>query len=227
MGYIGSVSMVPALLQVYANFGSVGSARTLFDQLHQKDVVAWSVIIAAYAQSGQPGDAFDTLRQMHLADQKPNEAIYVGLLRSCSLMAEQEIGESIHANVTKVGSMINGYGINGCGDEVLECFANILSCGIKPKVVVLISVLSACSHCGLEYKGWNWFNAMEEIYGISPKLAHYACIVDMLSRQGNIENALEFVNNMPIEPDKLIWEALLAGSRKAHGSIDITECIAK
>ncbi|KAL2522608.1 Pentatricopeptide repeat-containing protein [Forsythia ovata] len=68
---------------------------------------------------------------------------------------------------------------------------------------------------------------MEEIHGISPKLAHYACIVDMLSRQGNIEDALEFVNNMPIELDKRIWGALLAGSRKAHGSIDITECIAK
>ncbi|KAL2536479.1 Pentatricopeptide repeat-containing protein [Forsythia ovata] len=267
MGYIASVSMVTALLQVYANFGCVGSARTLFDQLHQKDVVSWSVMIAAYAQSGQPGDAFDTLRQMQLADQKPNEAIYVGLLRSCSLMAEQEIGESIHAIVTKAGylsntfltsalidmyckfgrvrqgkaifdenhlkdficwsSMINGYGINGCGDEVLECFANMLSCGIKPNDVVFISVLSACSHCGLEYEGWNWFNAMEEIYGIIPKLAHYACMVDMLSRQGNIEEALEFVNNMPVEPDKRIWGALLAGSRKAHGSIDITECIAK
>ncbi|KAL2511402.1 Pentatricopeptide repeat-containing protein [Abeliophyllum distichum] len=68
---------------------------------------------------------------------------------------------------------------------------------------------------------------MEEIYGISPKLAHYACIVDMLSRQGNIEEAFEFVNNMPVEPDKRIWGALLAGSRKAHGSIDIIECIAK
>ncbi|KAL2470962.1 Pentatricopeptide repeat-containing protein [Abeliophyllum distichum] len=103
----------------------------------------------------------------------------------------------------------------------------MLSCGIKPNVVVFIYVLSACSHCGLEYEGWNWFNAMEEIYGISPKLAHYACMVDMLSRQDNIEDALEFVNNMSIEPDKRIWRTFLAGSRKAHGSIDITECIAK
>ncbi|KAL2470963.1 Pentatricopeptide repeat-containing protein [Abeliophyllum distichum] len=109
MSYIASVSMVTALLQVYANFGSIGSARTLFDQLHQKDVVAWSVMIAAYTQSGQPGDAFDTLRQMHLANQKPNETIYVGLLRSCSFMAEQEIGESIHTNVTKAGYLSNTF----------------------------------------------------------------------------------------------------------------------
>ncbi|XP_022864134.1 pentatricopeptide repeat-containing protein At1g11290, chloroplastic-like [Olea europaea var. sylvestris] len=267
MGYIASVSMVTALLQVYASFGSVGSATVLFDQLNQKDVVAWSVMIAAYVQGRLAGDAFDTSRQMQLADQKPNEAIYVSLLRACSLMAAQEIGESIHAHLTKAGylsntfltsalidmyckfgrvrqgkaifdenhlkdficwsSMINGYGINGCGDEVLECFANMLSCGIEPNDVVFISVLSACSHCGLEYEGWNWFNAMEEIYGITPKLAHYACMVDMLSRQGNIEEALEFVNDIPVKPDKRIWGALLAGSRKAHGSVDISESIAK
>ncbi|KAL2508198.1 Pentatricopeptide repeat-containing protein [Forsythia ovata] len=198
MGYIAYVSMVPALLQVYANFGSVGSARMLFDQLHQKDVVAWSVIIAAYAQR-QPGDAFDTLKQMHLADQKPNEAIYVGLLRSCSLMAEQEIGESIHANVTKAGYLSNTFLTSALIDMYCEFgrvrqenaidenhLKDFICCYVGVQLSMATGLMAVeMSHYGLEYEGWNWFNAMEEIYGISPKLAHYACIVDMLSRQGN------------------------------------------
>ncbi|CAK9143329.1 unnamed protein product [Ilex paraguariensis] len=266
-GFLAFVSTATALLQMYAKVGEVGSAKIVFNQLHPKDHIAWSAMISAYAQTGHPCDAFDTFKQMQLANEKPNEITFVSLLQSCSSVATHEIGESIHAHVTKAGyssntffisslidlycklgrlrqgmalfnenpttdlicwsSMINGYGMNGCGEEALECFSNMLRCGIKPNNVVFISVLSACSHCGLEYEGWNWFYAMKEKYGIVPKLAHYACMVDMLSRQGYVEEALEFVNKMPIEPDKRIWGSLLAGCRKTRGSIDIAELVAQ
>ncbi|KAL6323117.1 hypothetical protein AAG906_027385 [Vitis piasezkii] len=124
-------------------------------------------------------------------------------------------------------SMINGYGLNGCGDEALETFSNMLACGVKPNEVVFISVLSACSHCGLEHEGWSCFSSMEQKYGIIPKLPHYACMVDLISRRGNIEGALQFVNKMPMEPDKRIWGALLAGCRSTHGSIEIAELVAE
>lgn len=121
--------------------------------------------------------------------------------------------------------MINGYGLNGYGIEALETFSNMLDCGIKPNGVVFLSVLSACSHCGIEYDGWNWFYFMKEKYGITPTLAHYACMVDLLSRQGNIEQALDFVKKMPMEPDKRIWGALLAGCRLGPCAIEIVEFV--
>ncbi|KAK6162332.1 hypothetical protein DH2020_002173 [Rehmannia glutinosa] len=267
MGFTVSVSVATELLQVYAKFGDIESARNIFDHLNWKDLIAWSAMIAVYAQSTQPNNAFDILRQMQLADQKPNEFTFVSLLLACTSLDAIYIGESIHAQITKYGyltntfltsalidmyckfgrtrqgkavfdenrnkdficwsSMINGYAINGSGEEVLECFTIMLSNGIEPNDVVFISVLSACSHCGLEYEGWNWFHAMETMYSIKPKLAHYACMVDMLSRQGNIEEALEFVDNMPMEPDKRIWGALLAGCRNIHGPTEILEFVAK
>ncbi|XP_059634180.1 pentatricopeptide repeat-containing protein At1g11290, chloroplastic-like [Cornus florida] len=266
-GFLAFVSVVTALLQMYAKFGRVELAMILFNQIHQKDLIAWTAMISAYAQSGHPGNALDTYRQMKATNEIPNEITFVSLLQACSSMDAEELGESIHGHVTKAGyssnafltsalidfyckfgrikqgkaifddipvkdlicwsSMINGYGINGCGSEALETLSNMLDCGIKPNDIVFISVLSACSHCGLEYEGWNWFYAMEEIYGIMPKLAHYACMVDLLSRRGNIEEALEFVNKMPIAPDKRIWGALLAGCRLTHGYIDIAELVAE
>lgn len=266
-GYLAFVSIATALLQMYAKFGEVGSASNLFNQLHMKDFIAYSAMISAYAQSGYPSNAFDTFKQMQSANEKPNEITFVSLLQASSTLAAQEIGESIHAHVTKAGylsntfltsalidlyckfgrirqgnelfngtptkdlvcwsSMINGYGLNGCGKEALETFSNMLDCGIKPNDIVFISVLSACSHCGFEYEGWNWFYVMEDRFGITPKLAHYACMVDLLSRRGNIEEALEFVKKMPIEPDERIWGAILAGCRKARGSFEIAEIAAQ
>lgn len=266
-GLSSYVSVSTELLQVYAKFGDIESARNLFDQLNWKDVVSWSVMIAAYAQSAQSYMGFEVLREMELADQKPNEFTYIGLLQACTSLEALEIGKSMHARVIKDGysanayltsalidlyskfgkirraeavfdasttkdficwsSMINGYAINGYGEKVLECFSNMLSSGIKPNDVVFVSVLSACSHCGLEYEGWNLFHAMEKKYRIRPKLAHYACMVDMLSRQGNIEEALQFVNNMPVKPDKRIWGSILAGCRNSHGPNANLEDIAK
>lgn len=124
-------------------------------------------------------------------------------------------------------SMINGYGLNGCGDKALATFSSMLASGIKPNEVVFISLLSACSHCGLEDEGWSCFFSMVQKYGIIPKMAHYACMVDLLSRKGNIEGALQFVNKMPMEPDKRIWGALLAGCRSTHGHVKIAELVAE
>ncbi|XP_073125085.1 pentatricopeptide repeat-containing protein At4g33990-like [Henckelia pumila] len=264
-GFTAFVSVVTELLQEYAKFGNIESARSLFDQLDGKDLIAWSVMISIYTQSSRPNDAFDLLRLMQLANQKPNEFSFVSLLQACTSINAMEVGESVQAQIIKDGystytflmsalidmycrfgkvrqgesvfyenltndficwsSMINGYAINGCGEEVLECFSDMLSLGIEPNDVIFISILSSCSHSGLEYEGWNWFYAMEEAYGIRPNLAHYACMVDMLSRQGNIEEALEFVYKMPIEPDKRIWGALLAGVQNTRGNTEILELV--
>ncbi|KAL8062691.1 hypothetical protein ABFS82_02G163100 [Erythranthe guttata] len=267
MGFAAFVPVMTDLLQLYAKFGDIESARNMFDVLKRKDLIAWSVMIAVYAQSTQPNNAFDILRLMQLADQRPNEFTFVSLLLACTSLDAIELGESVHSQITKNGystntfltsalidmyckfgrtrqgksvfdenttndfvcwsSMINGYAINGCGNEVLECFSDMLSHGIEPNDVIFVSVLSACSHCGLEYEGWRWFLAMEAKYCIKPKLAHYACMVDMLSRQGNVEEALEFVNKMPMEPDKRIWGAILAGCRNSYGCNEVLEFVAK
>ncbi|XP_051134442.1 pentatricopeptide repeat-containing protein At4g14170-like [Andrographis paniculata] len=267
MGFTEFASAVTELLQTYAEFDDIESARRVFDELRLKDLIAWSAMIAVYAESSQPDTAFGLLRQMQMANKNPNEFTLVSLLQACFKVDALEIGKNIHAHVIKSGystnafltsalidmyckfgrtregktvfeenpsddficwsSMINGYGINGYGEEVLECFSNMLHRGIKPNDVVFISVLSACSHCGLEYEGWSWFHSMETVYQVKRNLAHYACMVDMLSRQGNIEEGLEFVNSMPIEPDRRIWGALLAGCRNIDGPAEILEFVAK
>lgn len=264
-GFLAFVSVVTALLQMYAKFGEIGSGRILFNQIHQKDLIAWSAMISAYAQNGHPFEALDTFKEMQLTNEKPNEMTFVGVLQACATSGIQGPGQSVHAHITKAGhssnafvtsalidlyckfgriregkalfdlmptkdlvcwsSMINGYGINGCGNEALETFSKMLNFGIKPNEVVFISLLSACSHCGLQNEGWNWFYAMENIHGITPKLAHYACMVDLLSRQGHVEEALEFVKGMPIQPDKRIWGALLAGCRSTCSSVEMAEFV--
>ncbi|KAL9252294.1 Pentatricopeptide repeat-containing protein [Drosera capensis] len=265
-GLLEFIAVGTTLLQMYAKFGQVSPARVLFDQLHRKDLIAWSAMVAACAQSSQPSDAFHVLEQMKIANEQPNEVTFVSLLQACSLMGAQEVGESIQGHLTKVGhmrnpflvsalidlycksgrvkqgqavfdqspakdlvcwsSLISGYGLNGFGSEALDTFINMLNSGIWPNEVVFVSVLAACGHCGMDDEAWYWFNSMQDNYGITPELAHCACMVDLLSRQGKVEEALEFVKTMLVEPDNRIWGTLLAGCRISNVPIEITEQVA-
>ncbi|KAL0908936.1 hypothetical protein M5K25_023450 [Dendrobium thyrsiflorum] len=46
-----------AILEMYVKCGAVDEARLEFDQMDHKDVVAWSAMIAGYAQNGRSNEA--------------------------------------------------------------------------------------------------------------------------------------------------------------------------
>ncbi|KAF2320070.1 hypothetical protein GH714_023073 [Hevea brasiliensis] len=106
------------------------------------------------------------------------------------------------------------YGIHGLGMEALLLFDNMLAEGIEPDDVTFICILSACSHSGLVTEGKHWFNAMNQDFGITPRMEHYVCMADLLSRAGKFEEVCNFIEKMPFEPDVRIWSAclLLVGS---------------
>lgn len=58
--------------------------------------------------------------------------------------------------------------------------------------------------------GVRYFNLMAS-YDIIPDLKHYTCLVDLFSRAGVLDAAHELIMNMPMEPDAVVWGALLAG----------------
>ena len=122
--------------------------------------------------------------------------------------------------------MIAGYGMHGYGSEAIAAFSEMRNSGIEPDEVSFISILYACSHSGLLDEGWEFFNMMRNNCGIEPKLEHYACMVDLLARTGNLSKAYRFIEMMPIEPDATIWGALLCGCR-IYPDVKLAEKVAE
>ncbi|KAL0305661.1 UNVERIFIED_CONTAM: Pentatricopeptide repeat-containing protein, mitochondrial, partial [Sesamum radiatum] len=50
---------------------------------------------------------------------------------------------------------------------------------------------------------------MDRDYSMKPRMEHYACMVDLLGRAGSLNQALEFVMQMPEKPNSDVWAALL------------------
>ncbi|KAK1272202.1 Pentatricopeptide repeat-containing protein [Acorus gramineus] len=107
--------------------------------------------------------------------------------------------------------MLNGYAIHGRGEEAVSLFSRMRRNHAAIDLVSFIAVLSACRHGGLIEEGKQVFDLMKSEYRLKPDLEHYACLVDLLGRAGRFNEAMEFIQTMPVEADAGVWGALLGG----------------
>ncbi|XP_010530957.1 PREDICTED: pentatricopeptide repeat-containing protein At2g17210 isoform X2 [Tarenaya hassleriana] len=128
-------------------------------------------------------------------------------------------------NVVSWTALISAYAMNGLPDQALAALDEMKQHGVAPNSITYLSALSACSHGGLIEQGLGIFHSMIQDHGkVKPWMSpHYSCIVDMLSRAGEVEKALEFVKNLPEDVNAGVstWGAVLSGCR-SHGRSEIT-----
>ncbi|KAL4201876.1 hypothetical protein AMTRI_Chr02g260970 [Amborella trichopoda] len=137
-----------------------------------------------------------------------------------------DVFHSMHEkNLMAWTTMIKGMAMHGHGTEALELFTQMEEEGVTPDDITFIGVLCACTHAGLVDKGLHYFKSISEVYGISPKIEHYGCLVDLLARGGRLQKALCVIKDMPMEPDARIWGPLLAGCR-FNGEVELAELVA-
>eukprot|EP01018_Ginkgo_biloba_P024290 Gb_24630 [translate_table: standard] len=129
-------------------------------------------------------------------------------------------------NVVLWNAMIAGYAQHGHGKDALQLFQQMQHMGLKPNHITFVGVLSACSHAGLVDEGWHYFNSMSQDHCTTPRLDHYGCMVDILGRARHLNEAIDFIGNMPFEPDVVLWGALL-GACRIHMNMELGELAAK
>ncbi|CAN6480034.1 unnamed protein product [Victoria cruziana] len=123
-------------------------------------------------------------------------------------------------NSISCNAMIGGYAQHGHGIKALQLFEQMRQSGVKPTSVTFISVLSACGHTGKVEEGKTYFKDMRKEYGIEPSAEHYSCMVDLLGRAGQLDEAERLVSSMPFEPGAITWGALL-GACRIHRNIEL------
>ncbi|OWM75552.1 pentatricopeptide repeat-containing protein At3g49170, chloroplastic [Punica granatum] len=123
-------------------------------------------------------------------------------------------------NVISWTSMIMGFAKHGFSERALETFREMIELGMRPNEITSVAVLSACSHGGLASKGRMYFESMQKDHGITPRMEHYACMVDLLGRSGSLVEAFEFISSMPFEANELVWRTFL-GACRIHGNVEL------
>lgn len=204
-------------------------AIDIFQQMKTAGVVTDEVTMATVISACAHLGSLDLGKEMHIyaAQNGFDLDVYIGsalidMYAKCgcierSLVVFFKLREK---NLFCWNSVIEGLAIHGCAQEALAMFSRMERNKVKPNRVTFVSVLCACTHAGLIAEGRRRFLSMTRDYSISPEMEHYGCMIDLLGRAGHLNDALNLIRSMPMEPNSVIWGALLGGC-KLHGNLEI------
>ncbi|KAJ3674474.1 hypothetical protein LUZ60_005090 [Juncus effusus] len=219
-------SFFPALLtSTYTKLFSVPTALKLFYEIPKPSTFLYNSLLRAHSRSHQWKQCLNLLKAMKDENAKPDKFTLCIALKSCTGLSAFVQGKEIHALALKkelamsdvfVGaalvelyskcgdmfsalvysSMIASYGMHGIIEKAMETFNNMINSSIKPNNITFVSLLSACSHAGLVQEGKQVYESMDLVYGVRPGPEHKVIVVDLLSRAGEVDEALLVVKHM-------------------------------
>ncbi|CAN6485614.1 unnamed protein product [Victoria cruziana] len=155
-------------------------------------------------------------------------AAFVDMFSKCGrIKSAQEVFElATKCDVSVWNAMIGGLAMHGRAEDAFELFNQMLKEQIEPDAITFLSILNACSHAGLVERGQTYFDTMRSDYLIVPQIEHYGAMVDLLGRAGRVDEAYSLIKSMDIQPDAVIWRALL-GACRIHGNVKLGEMATK
>ncbi|VAI19727.1 unnamed protein product [Triticum turgidum subsp. durum] len=221
---IGNVNVVGnALVSMYAESGCMVEARKAFDQLYESNILSTSSDIGGTESSNASWSS-----QIESMDVGVSTFTFASLLSAATTVGLPTKGQQLHALSIKAGfesdkgisnSLVSMYSRCGYLDDACRAFDEMDDRNVISWTSV-ISGLAKHGHVGLVKEGKEYFRSMQKDHGLIPRMEHYACMVDLLARSGLVQEALEFINEMPCKADALIWKTLL-GACRTYDSIEI------
>lgn len=193
------VAMGNALIDMYAKSGEIEDASRTFDEMHEKNVISWTSLIAGYGKHGFGHKAIALYEKMEEEGLKPNDVTFLSLLFACS-----------HSGLTGEGwtyfnSMVSKYNILprtehfSCmvdlfarGGQLEEAYSLICKMKIKPDPSLWGAILGASSTYGnlslAEIAAMNLFN-------MDPKNSvNYVVLASIYAACGEWDNASKMRN---------------------------------
>ncbi|KAI4338623.1 hypothetical protein MLD38_023659 [Melastoma candidum] len=143
------------------------------------------------------------------------------VIRAWEVFMEMRVKDKVVWN-----AVISGLAMSGHAMLAFSLFGQVEKIGLKPDGNMFMGLLCACTHAGLVNEGRRYFEGMVRIYSLLHTVEHYGCMVDLLSRAGCLDEAHRLIVGMPVEPNAVIWGALLNGCR-LHRNIQLAETALK
>lgn len=224
-----------ALIKVYERKGFELQALDLFASMQRQGVrpyypslISILSVCASLASLDQGREIHGQLVRSHFDHDVYVVSVLITMYVKCGnlVKAKMVFDNFAPKDVVMWNSMITGYAQHGLGEEALQIFHDMCSVGLAPDDITFIGVLSACSYTGKVKEGREIFEAMKSKFLVEPRTEHYACMVDLLGRAGQVDEAMDLIEKMPVEADAIVWGSLL-GACRTHMRLDMAEVAAK
>ncbi|XP_066384012.1 pentatricopeptide repeat-containing protein DOT4, chloroplastic-like [Miscanthus floridulus] len=223
-GYMDGEDVVSwnSMIGGFASAGMDGEAWVCFREMRSRGVrgnARTAVVVLGSCDMESGRQVHGTIVSSHGGSSKAilwNALMSMYSRAGCVTDAERVFLETVRKDVVSWNVMIGAFAKNGYGERALELVDMMLQCGMKPDSVTFTAILMACCHCGLVDEGLELFQRFVSIVGLIPTMEQCACIVDLLARAGRFMEALDFIGQMSVRPNAVVWGALLSASRMHH-----------
>ncbi|XP_077210393.1 pentatricopeptide repeat (PPR) superfamily protein [Tasmannia lanceolata] len=219
-GFDGYAVVQTALVDSYSKCSEVETAHQVFDEMSERNVVAWTAMVSGYARVGMVGNAILMFDEMPERDVPSWNAIIAGCTQ------------------------------NGLFSEAISLFRRMILGGERPNQITVVCALSACAHLGMLQLGkWihgyihkngigpSSFiaNALLDMYGkcgslnearrlfdqmSERSLTSWNSMINCLALHGQSANAIALFKEMEhvgVKPDEVTFVGLLNAC--THGGL--------
>lgn len=111
------------LLSLYVKFTNLTLAHQLFDEIPQRDVRSWTILISGFSRTGSHNLALGLFTQMQKERITPNQFTFSSVLKCCGSAKELNMGKTILGWILRKGVFLDTTLQNSILDFYVKCQA--------------------------------------------------------------------------------------------------------
>jgi len=201
-GHQWDTLLLTVVMDLYSQCQRGGDACKVFDEMPQRDTVAWNVMISCCIRNNRTRDALSLFDYMQRSSNKcePDDVTCLLLLQACAHLNALEFGERIHGYIMERGygdalnlsnALISMYSRCGRLDKAYEMFKRT---GNK-SVVSWSAMISGLAMNGYGREAIETFEEMLRI-GIQPDDQTFTGVLSACSHSGMVDEGMLLFDRM-------------------------------
>ncbi|XP_052202107.1 pentatricopeptide repeat-containing protein DOT4, chloroplastic [Diospyros lotus] len=207
LGFGSYTAVVNSLIGFYFKCGKTESARKLFDELTDQDVITWNSMISGYVANGLAESGVEVFIEMLSLGIGIDLATIVNVLAACANLGTILVGRALHAYAIKAGfseevkinnTLLNMY--SKCGD--IDSANQVFKSMPERSIVSWTSMIAGYARDGRSDKAMALFREIKT-EGIKPDMFAVTTILDACACSGSLESGKE-VHDYITENDMLL-----------------------
>eukprot|EP01018_Ginkgo_biloba_P014909 Gb_35786 [translate_table: standard] len=199
-GFDLNVFVGSALIDFYTKWGSTDDAQKVFENMHDRNVVSWTALIAGYAQNGHDQEALELFFQMRLDGTTPDQFTFSTVLSACASLASLEKGKQVHTDLIKTrfqpyvcvgNALVTMYAKCGSIDDALQAFNKMP----ERDGVSWSAIIAGYAQHGYGNEALKFYDQMLQV-GMKPDNVTFISVLHACSHAGLVDAGCHYFDSM-------------------------------
>ncbi|CDP10583.1 unnamed protein product [Coffea canephora] len=223
-----------ALIDAYSKCLSLGDAKLVFEEMKEKDIVVWNVMLGGYAQQLENEEALKLYLELQLSGLQSNEYTFVTLIAIASNLASLIHGLQFHNQIMKTGLNYDLYVMNALIDMYAKCGSleearKIFDFASMDDVTCWNSMIMSYALHGEAEEALNMFENMIQT-GVKPNTVSFVGVLSACSHVGLVDEGFchfGYMSSIGIVPETEHYACMVSLLGRAGKLYEAKEFIEK